>query len=124
VQMMFATMASSIEHVRAGSLRALAVTTQKRSEALPDVPTLAEAVPGFEANDWYGIGTTKGTPADIIERLNVEINAALADPKMKARIADFGGTVILGSPEDFRKFIGEETAKWGKVVKFAHIKPD
>ena len=124
VQVMFGTMPSSIEYIRAGKLRALAVTTATRSEALPDIPTVGEFVPGYEASGWYGIGAPKNTPAEIIDKLNKEINAALADPKMKARLADLGGTVLAGSPADFGKLIADETEKWGKVVKFAGIKPE
>jgi len=124
VQMMFATMASSIEYIRAGKLRALAVTTTRRSEALPDVPTIAETVPGYEANDWYGIGAANGTPADIVDKLNREIYAALADLRMKERLAGFGGVPMPMRPAEFGKFIGEETEKWGKVIRAAHIKAD
>ena len=111
-------MPTSIEHIRAGRLRALAVTTATRSEALPDVPTVGEFVPGFEASAWYGVGAPKKTPAEIVDRLNKEINAGLADPKIKARLADLGGMVLAGSPADFGKLIADETEKWGKVVKF------
>ncbi len=117
-------MPSSIEYIRAGKLRALAVTTATRSEALPDVPTVGEFVPGYEASTWYGIGAPKNTPTDIIDKLNNEINAALADPKIKARLADLGATVLPGSPADFGKLIAEETEKWGKVIRAANIKPD
>jgi tripartite-type tricarboxylate transporter receptor subunit TctC len=123
VQVMFAFMSSSIEYVRAGKLRALAVTTATRSDALPDIPTVGEFVPGYEASGWFGVGAPKATPAEIVDQLNKEINAGLADPKMKARLADLGGTVLAGSPADFGKLIAEETEKWGKVVKFAGIKP-
>ena len=115
---------ASIEHIRAGKLRALAVTTATRSEALPDIPTVGDFVPGYEASAWYGIGAPKNTPAEIIDKLNKEINAGLADPKIKARLADMGGTVLPGSPADFGKLIADETEKWGKVVKFADIKPE
>ena len=124
VQVMFATMPASIEYIRAGKLRALAVTTATRSEALPDIPTVGEFVPGYEASAWYGIGAPKNTPAEIIDKLNKEINAGLADPKMKARLADLGGTVLAGSPADFGKLIADETEKWAKVIKFAGIKPE
>ena len=100
------------------------MTSIRRLDALPDIPTVAEFVPDFEASDWTGLGVPKNTPTEIIERLNKEVNAALADPTMKARLADLGGTVISGSPQDFRKFVAEETEKWGKVVKFAGIKPE
>jgi tripartite-type tricarboxylate transporter receptor subunit TctC len=117
-------MPASIEHVRTGKLRALAVTTAKRSEALPDIPPVGEFLPGYEASNWYGIGIAKNTPAEIIDKLNKEINAGLADPKMKARLADFGGTPLVGSPADFGKLVADETEKWGKVVRAANIKPD
>ena len=100
------------------------MTTATRSEALPDVPTVGEFVPGYEASGWFGFGAPRNTPAEIVDRLNKEINAGLADPKMKARLADLGGTVLAGSPADFGKLIADETEKWGKVVKFAGIKPD
>jgi tripartite-type tricarboxylate transporter receptor subunit TctC len=124
VQLYFATTVSSIEYIRTGRLRALAVTTSARWEGLPDVPTVSEFLPGFEAIGWGGIAAPRNTPAEIIDKLNEEINAALADPKMKARLADLGGTVFPGSPSDFGKFIAEETEKWAKVVKFAGIKAD
>jgi tripartite-type tricarboxylate transporter receptor subunit TctC len=123
VQVMFATMSSSIEYVRAGKLRALAVTTATRSPVLPDIPTVAEFVPGYESSFWTGVGAPKNTPADIVEKLNKEINVALADPKMRARLADLGGTPLPGSPAQFGKLIVDETEKWGKVIKFAGIKP-
>jgi tripartite-type tricarboxylate transporter receptor subunit TctC len=124
VQVYFASTVASIEYIRAGKLRALAVTTTLRSEALPDIPTVAEFVPGYEASTWQGIGVPKNTSAEIVERLNNEIKAALADPNMKARLADLGGTVLGGSPADFAKLIADETEKWGKVVKFVSIKAD
>jgi tripartite-type tricarboxylate transporter receptor subunit TctC len=124
VQVMFDAMSGSIEHIRAGRLRALAVTTAARSEALPDVPTVSEFVPGFEVSQWYGVGVPKNTPADIIGRLNKEINVGLADPRLKVRLADLGGTVLVGSPADFGKLIADETEKWGKVVKSSGAKPD
>ena len=124
MQVMFASISSSIEYVRAGKLRALAVTTATRSPALPDIPTVADFVPGYEASFWDGIGAPKNTPAEIVDKLNKEINAALADAKMKARIADLGGTVLAGSPADFGKLIAEETERWGKVVRAANIKPN
>jgi len=123
VQVMFATVPPSIASVRAGKLRALAVTTATRSDALPDIPALAEFVPRYEASSWYGVGAPRNTPAEIIEKLNSEIDAALADPKMKAQLAELGGTTFAMSPADFGKFIAEETEKWAKVVKFAGIKP-
>jgi tripartite-type tricarboxylate transporter receptor subunit TctC len=124
VQVMFGVMASSIPHIRAGTVRALAVTTAMRSEALPDVPTLAEFVPGYEASALFGIGAPKNPPAEIVDKLNREINAALADSKMRARLADLGGIVQAGSPADFGKLIAEETEKWAKVVKFSGAKPE
>jgi tripartite-type tricarboxylate transporter receptor subunit TctC len=124
VQVVFASMSSSIEYIRAGTLRALAVTTATRSEVLPDVPTVGEFVPAYESSGWYGLGAPKNTPVEFIDKLNKEINAALADPKMQARLADLGGIVLAGSPADFGKLIADETEKWGKVVKFAGIKPD
>jgi tripartite-type tricarboxylate transporter receptor subunit TctC len=124
VQIFFGVLASSIEYVRAGKLRPLAVTTAMRADALPDVPTLGEFLPGYEASDWYGICAPKGTPAEIIARLNTEINAGLADPKMKARLADLGSIMLAGSPAEFGKLIADETEKWGKVVRAAHMKPE
>jgi tripartite-type tricarboxylate transporter receptor subunit TctC len=124
VQVMFVPPPTSIEHIRSGKLRALAVTTATRSDALPDIPTVAEFVPGYEASNWYGVGIPKNTPAEIIDKLNKEINAGLADPKLRARLADLGGTVLAGSPADFGKLIADETEKWGKVVKFVGIKAD
>jgi tripartite-type tricarboxylate transporter receptor subunit TctC len=124
VQVMFATLPSSIEHIRAGKLWPLAVTTATRSERLPDIPTVDEFVPGYEASGWFGIGAPKDTPVEIIEKLNREINAGLAEPKMKARLADLGGTPLLGSPADFGKLISEETEKWAKVIRSANIKPE
>ena len=105
-------------------LRALAVTTATRWEALPDVPTVGEFVPGYEASAWFGIGAPKNTPAEIVDKLNNEINAALADPKIKARLADLGGTALAGSPADFGKLIADETEKWAKVIRAANIKPE
>jgi tripartite-type tricarboxylate transporter receptor subunit TctC len=124
VQVMFDLMSTSIEYIRAGRLRALAVTTATRSEALPDLPTVAESVPGYEASSWQGLGAPKGTPTAIVDRLNTEINAALADPKIKARLANLGASVISGSPGDFGKFIADDTGKLAKVIKFANIKPE
>jgi tripartite-type tricarboxylate transporter receptor subunit TctC len=124
VQVMFASPSISIEHVRAGKLRALAVTTATRSEALPDVPTVGDFLSGFEASVWLGIGAPKNTPSEIIDKLNREINAGLADPKIKARFADLGSTVLPGSPADFGELIAEETEKWGKVIRAANIKPE
>jgi len=124
VQMMFATISSSIGYIRAGNLRVLAVTTAKRSDPLPDVPTVSETVAGFEANDWYGLGVTKGTPANIVDKLNMEINAALADPTMKERLAVLGGAPMPMTPSGFGKLMADETEKWAKVIKFAGIKAE
>jgi tripartite-type tricarboxylate transporter receptor subunit TctC len=124
VQVLFNSPPASIEYIKAGRLRALAVTTTTRSEVLPDVPTVGEFVPGYEASQWYGVGAPKNTPAEIVEELNKEINAGLAAPKLKARLADLGGTPIAGSPADFGKFIAEETEKWGKVIRAANIKAE
>ena len=123
VQVMFDNVSTSIEYIRAGKLRALAVTAATRWAGLPDIPTVSDFVPGFEVTVWSGVGAPKNTPADIIEKLNKEINAALADPKVKSRLADLGGTVLPGSPADFGKLIDEETEKWAKVVKFSGAKP-
>jgi tripartite-type tricarboxylate transporter receptor subunit TctC len=124
IQVMFGTTPASIEHIRSGELRALAVTTAKRSSVLPDIPAMAEFIPGYEASSWYGIGAPKNTPADVISTLNREINAALADPKMQTRLADLGGTPLPGSPADFGAIVADETVKWGKVVKFSGAKPE
>jgi tripartite-type tricarboxylate transporter receptor subunit TctC len=121
---MFDNMPSSIEHIRAGRLRPLAVTATARLEGLPDVPTVADFLPGFETSAWAGIGAPKNTPAEIIDQLNRETNAALADPKLKARVADLGGMVFPLSPAEYEKRVAEETEKWGKVVKFSGAKPD
>jgi len=124
VQVMFPTTVSSIGYIKADKLRALAVTTATRLEALPDLPTVAEFVPGYEASVWWGVGAPKATPAEIVEKLNKEINAGLADPKFKARLADLGGTVLAGSPADVGKLIADETEKWGKVIRAANIKAE
>jgi tripartite-type tricarboxylate transporter receptor subunit TctC len=124
VQVIFDNTTSSIEHIRAGKLHALAVTTAARWAGLPDIPTVGEFVSGYEVSAWYGVGAPKNTPAVIIERLNKEINAGLADPKLRARLADLGGTMLPGSPADFGKLIAEETEKWGKVIRAANIKLD
>jgi tripartite-type tricarboxylate transporter receptor subunit TctC len=124
VQVTFASMPSSIAYIRAGKLRALALTTATRSEALPDLPTVGEFVPGYEASGWYGIGAPRNTPVELIDKLNKEINAGLADPKLRARLADVGGDVLALSPADFGKHIAEETEKWGKVIRAANIKPE
>jgi tripartite-type tricarboxylate transporter receptor subunit TctC len=119
VDVLFDNLPSSIEHIRGGKLRALAVTTDKRSEALPDVPTVADTVPGYEASAWFGIGVPKNTPPEIIEKLNKAVNDILADPKMKERLAELGGTPMPGTPADFGKVMEAETAKWKKVVEFS-----
>jgi tripartite-type tricarboxylate transporter receptor subunit TctC len=124
VQVIFATLPGSIEHIRSNKLRALAVTGPSRWETLPDVPTVGDFVPGYEASGWNGIGVPKNTSPEIVERLNREINAGLADPKIKERFAELGGTTLPGSPADFGKFIATETEKWGKVIRAANIKPD
>jgi tripartite-type tricarboxylate transporter receptor subunit TctC len=124
VQVLFGSTSLTIEHIRAGKLRPLAVTTATRWEGLPDIPTVNDFVSGYEASAVFGLGAPRNTPAEIIDTLNKEINAALADPKMKARLADLGGTVLAGSPADFGKLIAEETEKWGKVVKFSGAKPE
>jgi tripartite-type tricarboxylate transporter receptor subunit TctC len=124
VQVTFESTSSSIEYIRSGTLRALAVTTSIRSAALPDIPTLSDFVPGYEASSWYGVGAPKDTPPDIIDKLNKEINAGLADPKIKARFADLGGMALSGSPADFSKLIADETEKWGKVIQAANIKAE
>ena len=124
VQVFFDPVPNSFGYIRAGKLRPLAITSATRSEAFPDVPTVSEFVPGYEASFWFGVGAPKATPAEIVEKLNTEINAGLADPKIKARLADLGGTPFVGSPADFGKFIVDETEKWGKVVNFVGIKAD
>jgi tripartite-type tricarboxylate transporter receptor subunit TctC len=124
VQVSFPSMTSSIEYVRAGKLRALAVTTATRSDALPDIPTVGEFVAGYEASAWYGLGAPRNTPVEVIDKLNKEINAGLGDPKIKARLADLGNAPLALSPADFGKLIAEETEKWGKVVKFSGAKAD
>jgi len=124
VQVLFDTMPNSIEYIKAGKLRALAVTTTTRNPATPDLPTVAEFLPGYESSAWYGVSAPKGTPADIVEKLNTEINAGLSDPKLSARLADLGGILMRGSPADFGKLIAEETEKWAKVIRAANIKPE
>ena len=119
VQVYLGSLPATIEHIRAGKLRALAVTTS----GLPDIPTVGDFVPGYEASQWFGVGLHKNTPAEIVDKLNKEINVALADAKMKARLADLGTTVFPGSPADFGKLIADETEKWGKVVKSSGVKP-
>jgi tripartite-type tricarboxylate transporter receptor subunit TctC len=124
VQVLFGNLPSSVEYLKAGKLRPLAVTTSMRSEALPEIPTVGDFVPGYEASIWYGIGAPKSTPSDIVDKLNREINLGLVDPKMKARFADLGATVLSRSPVEFGRFIAEETEKWGKVVKSSGMKPE
>ena len=122
IQVAFTELATSLGHVKSGNLRALAVTTAARTETLPDVPTLSEFIPGFEASQWVGLVAPKDTSSAIIEKLNTEINAGLADPKLKARFAELGGMVLPGSPDDFGKLIRDETEKWAKVIRAANIK--
>jgi tripartite-type tricarboxylate transporter receptor subunit TctC len=124
VQVMFDAVPSSIPHIKSGRLRALAVTASARSEALPDVQSVADFVPGYEASGWNGIGAPKSTPNELIVRLNNEVNAGLTDPALRARFAELGGTTLPGSPAAFGKLISEETEKWAKVIEFAKIKPD
>jgi tripartite-type tricarboxylate transporter receptor subunit TctC len=124
VQVFFPPMVVPIGQVRAGKLRALAVTTAARSEVLPDIPALGEFVPGYEASVWFGLGAPNGTPAEIIDKLNKETNAALADPKIKARIAESGGNALAGSPADFGKLVADDTEKWGTLIRAANIKPE
>jgi tripartite-type tricarboxylate transporter receptor subunit TctC len=124
VQVLFGSTSLTIEQIRAGKLRPLAVTSATRWEGLPDIPTVGEFLPGYDASAWTGVGAPRNTPTGIIDTLNNEINAALADPKIKARLADFGGTVLAGSPADFGKLIADETEKWGKVIRAANIKPE
>jgi tripartite-type tricarboxylate transporter receptor subunit TctC len=124
VQVLFATAPGTTDYIRTGKLRALAVTSAARAEVLPELPTVADFVPGYEASQWYGLSAPKNTPADIVDRLNREINAAIAEPRMKARLAAIGGEPLPGSPADFGKLIAEETEKWSKVVRAAGIKPE
>jgi tripartite-type tricarboxylate transporter receptor subunit TctC len=124
VQVYFSPLPESISTIKGGKLRALAVTTATRSEALPDIPTVGEFVPGYEASVWFGLGAPTDTPAEIIDKLNQETNAALADPKIKARMAESGGNALAGSPADFGKLIADETEKWGKLIRAANIKAD
>src|SRR5215468_5360529 len=124
VQLMFDNLPTSLEFIKAGKLRPLAVTTAQRSEVVPDLPTVADFVPGYEASAWYGIGAPKGTPSEIVDRLNKAINAMLADPTAKARFTELGASLLPGSAADFAKLIADEPEKWGKVIKFAGIKPE
>ena len=121
---MFDVTPTALPQIRAGKLRALAVTTAKRLDALPDIPAVAEFLPGYEAVAWIGVGAPTGTPSPIIDTLNKQINAGLADEKIKTRLAELGSIVVTGSPAEFGKFIVAETAKWGKVIRDAHIKAD
>ena len=123
VQVAFDPLPASIEHIRAGKLRALAVTTVSRSEALPGIPSASESVPDYVASNWYGFAVPKTTPSEIVDKLNTEINAALADPKIKARLVELGGTPFASSPAAFAKFVANDTAKWSKVIRAANIKP-
>jgi tripartite-type tricarboxylate transporter receptor subunit TctC len=122
VQVIFSTLPAAIEYLRAGKLRALAVTTTMRSQELPEIPTVGDFFPSYEASQWYGVVAPRSTPAEIVERLNKEINAGLADPKLTARLADLGGTMLPGSPADFGKLIAAEIEKWGKVVRASNVK--
>ncbi len=124
VQVGFPSMPSSVEYIRTGKLHGLAVTSAMRAEVLPDVPAVGEFVPGYEVSAWYGMGAPSGTRAEVIDKINKEVNAALDDPKMKARLADLGGVALPGSPAEFGKLVADETEKWAKVVKFANIKPE
>jgi tripartite-type tricarboxylate transporter receptor subunit TctC len=124
VHVMFTSPFGLMEYIQTGKLRALAVTTSKRSEALPELPVLADFVPGYESSGWFGVGAPKNTPAKVIDKLNSEINAGLADSKMMARLSDMGATPFVSSPADFGKFIATETEKWGKVIRAANIKPE
>jgi tripartite-type tricarboxylate transporter receptor subunit TctC len=121
---MFDNIPTSIEYIRAGKLRVLGVTGMARSDLLPDVPTVADFVPGYESSAWYGVGAPKGTPVEIIDRLNSEINAILAEPRMKTRVAEMGATLIAGSPADFGRLVADETEKWGNVVRFSGARAD
>jgi tripartite-type tricarboxylate transporter receptor subunit TctC len=123
VHVTFLPTTGTIEYIRSGTLRALAVTTVTRSTTLPDTPTVGEFLPGYESSAWFGVGAPRNTPADLVDKLNKEINAGLADPGIKARLANFGGTVLAGAPGEFGKLIAEETEKWAKVVEFAGMKP-
>jgi tripartite-type tricarboxylate transporter receptor subunit TctC len=124
VEVLFASLPSSIEYIKAGKLRGIAMTSAKRSDALPELPTIGEYVPGYEMSAWFGVGVPKGTPAEVIDKINKEINAGLADPRMKERFTDLGGIAIGGSPADFGTLIADETAKWAKVIRAANIKAD
>jgi tripartite-type tricarboxylate transporter receptor subunit TctC len=124
VQVSFIGLTVAIQHIRSGKVRALAVTTATRSDVLPDIPTVGEFVPGYEASAFWGIGAPRNTPAEIIDRLNNEINAGLSDPTLRTRLLEGGGTVLAGSPAEFGKFVGDETEKWAKVIRFAGIRSE
>ena len=124
VQLLFATTPGTTDYIASGKLRALASTTATRAKVLPDLPTIADFVPGYEASQWYGVGAPKNTPAEIVDTLNVQINAALVDPKMRSRLADIGGEPLPGPPAEFGRLIAEETEKWGRVVRAAGLKPE
>jgi tripartite-type tricarboxylate transporter receptor subunit TctC len=124
IQVLFTSTASSLEYATAGRLRPLAVTPATRLERLPDVPAMTEIIAGYEATQWYGIGAPRNTPSEIVGRLNREVNAALADPKIKGRLEELGSTVLAGSPADFTKLIAEETQKWGRVIRSARLKTE
>jgi tripartite-type tricarboxylate transporter receptor subunit TctC len=124
VQLVFGTMPGSIELIRSGKLHGLAVTTPERSEVMPELPTIAEAVPGYESSTWFGIGAPRNTPAEIIDKLNKAVNAVLTQQNIRARLYELGGSINAGSSTDFGKLIADETKKWAKVIKFAGIKPD
>jgi tripartite-type tricarboxylate transporter receptor subunit TctC len=124
VDVMFPTVTASVQYIRAGKSRALAVTTANRSDFLPDIPTVGDVLPGYEASTWYGVCAPKNTRAEIIDKLNRAINVALADPKIRAQLVDLGGAVLVGSPADFGKLIADDTEKWGKVIRAANIKPE
>jgi tripartite-type tricarboxylate transporter receptor subunit TctC len=124
VEVQFPSVASSVEYIRTGKLRGLAVSGAMRSEVLPDLPTVGEFVPGYEITAWFGVGAPRGTPAEVIDKINTEITAGLADPKMKARLADFADVPMPMTPTEFGKLIAEETEKWGKVIRAANIKPE
>jgi len=124
VQVIFSSLPAAIEYIRAGKLRALAVTTATRFEGAPDIPTVGDVLPGYEASQWYGVGAPSNTPVEIVDKLNKEINAGLVNPKLRAQLADLGGTLLPGSAADFGKLIAEETEKWGRVVKLSGAKAD
>jgi len=124
VHVMFDNIPTSAEHIKAGRLRGLAVTSAARSQVLPDLPTVADFLPGYEASAWYGLGAPKNTPDEVIDKINKGMNAVLADPKPQARFAELGASLLPGSPADFSRLVADETEKWGKVVRFSGAKPD